>query len=75
MWWYLDLHGYLYAQNEDDGREYCSGCEVGDTITCIYTASTSEISFEKNGVSLRVAFANVYGEDIAPAVELSTGSL
>jgi SPRY domain len=46
------------------------GCKMGDTISCVYNASTSEISFEKNGVSLGVAYTNVNGEDIAPAVEL-----
>jgi hypothetical protein len=49
----------------------CSGCKVGDIITCIYDASTSEISYEKNGVSLGVDYCTtVIGEDIAPAVGL-----
>jgi SPRY domain len=68
--WYLDLHGHLYSQDGDYDRAYCSECDVGDTISCIYNASSSEISFEKNGVSLGVAFTNVNGEGIAPAVEL-----
>jgi hypothetical protein len=38
---------------------------VGDTRIYIYNASTSEISFEKNGVSLGVAFTNINGKDIA----------
>jgi hypothetical protein len=69
--WYLYLcYDTLYSQDGDHGKEYCSGCEVGDIITCIYNASTSEISYENNGVSLGVAFTNVKGEDIAPVVEL-----
>jgi SPRY domain len=69
--WYLYLcNGTLYSQNGDKGKAYSSRCEVGDTMACIYNASSSEISFEKNGVSLGVAFTNVNGEDIAPAVEL-----
>jgi SPRY domain len=69
--WYLSLHdGTLYSQNGDHRKAYSSGCEVGDTITCVYNAFTCEISFEKNGVSLGVAYTNVNGEDIAPAVEL-----
>jgi SPRY domain len=70
--WYLYLKdGTLYSQNDINyGKAYSSRCNVGDTITCIYNASASEISFEKNGVSLGVAFTNVNGEDIAPAVEL-----
>jgi SPRY domain len=69
--WYLSLcSGKLFSQNGDFYKAYSSGCRVGDTITCVCNASTSEISFEKNGVSLGVAFTNVNGEDIAPAVEL-----
>jgi SPRY domain len=69
--WYLWLYdGTLFSQNGDRNRAYNSRCIAGDTITCIYNASTCEISFEKNGVSLGVAFTNVKGEDIAPAVEL-----
>jgi SPRY domain len=69
--WYLYLNGgTLYSQNGDSGKPYASRCKVGDTITCMHDSSSSEISFEKNGVSLGVAFANVSGEDIAPAVEL-----
>jgi SPRY domain len=68
--WYLYLFsGTLYSQNEND-RKYSCGCEVGDTITCIYDRFYDEISFKKNGVSLGVAYTNVKGEDIAPAVEL-----
>jgi SPRY domain len=69
--WYLALdNGCLYSLKGDYRREYSSRCEVGDTITCIYNSSSSEISFEKNGVSLGVAFTNVKGEDIAPALVL-----
>jgi SPRY domain len=68
--WYLFFYGgTLFSQNGDRYKPYASRYEVGDTITCIYNACTSEISFEKNGVSLGVAFTNVKGEDIAPAVE------
>jgi SPRY domain len=69
--WYLHLYsGSLYSQNGDNYKPYTipCGCKVGDTITCIYNSSSREISFEKNGVSLGVAFTNVKGEDIAPAV-------
>jgi SPRY domain len=69
--WYLHLFsGSLYSQNRDHGKAYNSRFNVGDTLTCIYNRSSSEISFEKNGVSLGVAFTNVKGKDIAPAVEL-----
>jgi SPRY domain len=69
--WYLDMHcGRLNSQNGDSNKPYCSEYKVGDTFTSIYNASTSEISFEKNGVSLGVAYTNVNGEDIAPAVQL-----
>jgi SPRY domain len=71
--WYLySSNGTLFSQNGDRHKAYTSSCrcEVGDTITCIYNASACEISFEKNGVSLGVAFTYVNGEDIAPAVEL-----
>jgi hypothetical protein len=69
--WYLHLcKGELYAQNGDSGKAYWSKCKLRYAITCIYNASSSEISFEKNGVSLGVAYTNVNGEDIAPAVEL-----
>jgi SPRY domain len=69
--WYLYLrNGSLYSQNGDNCKAYSSGCKAGDTITCIYNALSGEISFEKNGVSLGVAFPNVNGEDIAPAVAL-----
>jgi SPRY domain len=74
--WYLHLNdGTLYSQNRDVSKEYCGRVKVGDTIACIYNASSSEISFEKNGVSLGVAFSNVNGEDIAPAVELAQGNI
>jgi hypothetical protein len=69
--WYLEIfNGHLHSKDGDRLKTYDSGCKVGDTITCIYNCSSSEISFEKNGVSLGVAFTNVKGEDIAPAVEL-----
>jgi SPRY domain len=69
--WYLYLcRGTLHAQNGDEGKAYSSECEVGDTITCIYNASTSEIFFEKNGVPQGVAYTNISGEEIAPAVQL-----
>jgi SPRY domain len=69
--WYLYLcDGTLFSQNGDIHKPYASGCQIGDTITCIYNTCTSEISFEKNGVSLGVAFTDVNGEDIAPAVGL-----
>jgi SPRY domain len=69
--WYLVLYdGALYSQNNYNGRAYSSGWKVGDTITCIYNSSSSEIYFEKNGVSLGVAYTNVKGEDVAPVVEL-----
>jgi SPRY domain len=69
--WYLSLYsGTLYSQKGDIGKAYGSKCQVGDTITCIYNASTNEISYEKNSVSLGVAYTNVKGEDIAPVVEL-----
>jgi SPRY domain len=74
--WYLDLNdSTLYSQNGKRNKPYSSRCEIGDTITCIYNTSTSAISFEKNGVSLGVAFSNVNGEDIAPAVELAWGDI
>jgi SPRY domain len=70
--WYLALwNGSLYAQNTGNGIGYSTGCKVGDTITCIYNSSSSEISFVKNGWSLGVAYTNVKGEDIAPAVALA----
>jgi SPRY domain len=62
-------NGTLLTQDGDTKEEYCSGCKVGDTITCIYNDSASEISFLLNGVCLGVAFTNV-NRDIAPAVEL-----
>jgi SPRY domain len=69
--WYLNSYnGARYSQNGDGGSAYSSECHVGDTIACIYNELTMEISFEKNGVSLGVAFTNVKGEDIAPAVKL-----
>jgi SPRY domain len=69
--WYLCLNnGTLYSQNGDCNKPYSSGCEVGDTIACVYNASSSKISFEKNGVSLGAAYTDVNGEDIAPAIEL-----
>jgi SPRY domain len=70
--WYCRLqNGCLYSQNGViSGKAYTSNYAVGETITCIYNASKGEISFEKNGVSLGLAFSNVSGEDIAPAVEL-----
>jgi SPRY domain len=71
--WCLCLHnGCLWPQNGDSRRAYSTGCKVGDAITCIYNSSSSEISFEINGVSLGVAFINVNGEDIAPACEFYT---
>jgi SPRY domain len=72
--WYIFLNnGTLYSQNGDNCKPYSSGFNKGDTLTCIYNAFTSEISFEMNGVSLGVAFTDVNGEDIAPAVELYDG--
>jgi SPRY domain len=69
--WHLFMKdGTLFSQNGDNNKAYCSECKVGDTITCIYNASTSEISYERNGVSLGVAHTNVNGEDIAPVVWL-----
>ena len=69
--WYLHLNdGTLYSQDGDRDKAYSSACKVGDIITCIYNASTSEIFYEKNGASLGVAYTNVKGEDIASAVEL-----
>jgi SPRY domain len=69
--WYLYLsNGRLYSQNGGSNKPYSIRCKVGDTATCIYNASTGEISFEKNGVSLGVAYTNVNGEGIAPAVQL-----
>jgi SPRY domain len=69
--WYLHLgYGYLFSQNGDHPKVYSGGCKVGDSITCIYNSSSSEISFEQNGVSLGVAFTNVKGKDMAPAVQL-----
>jgi SPRY domain len=69
--WYLSLYsGTLFSQNGDRYKPYSSRCKVGDIIACIYDSSSSEISFEKNGVSLGVAYTDVNGEDIAPAVEL-----
>jgi SPRY domain len=69
--WYLSLYdGTLYSQDGYHGDAYCSRCKEGNAITCIYNASTSEISFEKSGVSLGVAYTNVNGDDIAPAVQL-----
>jgi SPRY domain len=69
--WYLYLiNGAIYSQNGDYEKAYSSRYEAGDTITCIYDSYTRQISFEKNGVSLGVAFTHVKGEDIAPAVEL-----
>jgi SPRY domain len=69
-WYFYLSNGTLWSQNGDRGKTYSSKYKVGDTITCVYNASTSEIFFEKNGVSLGVAYTNVKGEDIAPAVEL-----
>jgi SPRY domain len=69
--WYLYLKdGTLFSQNGEYRKAYSRECKVGDTISCIYSSSCSEISFEKNGVTLGVAYTNVNGEDIAPAVEL-----
>jgi SPRY domain len=68
--WYLFLKNGKLISKGDMGKAYSGGCKVGDTITCIYNALTNEISFEMNGVSLGVAYTNVNGEDIAPAVEL-----
>jgi SPRY domain len=69
--WYCFLYeGTLYSQDGHRGTNYNTECKIGDTFTCIYNASTSEISYEKNGVSLGVAFTNVKGDDIAPAVGL-----
>jgi SPRY domain len=73
--WYLYLqNGTLYSQNGDKYKAYTSGCNVGDTITCTCNVASSEIAYEKNGVALGVAFTNVKGEDIAPAVEMFNGS-
>jgi SPRY domain len=59
--------GKLYSQDGDDGKAYCSSGYDGEDITCIYNASAGEISYEKNGVYLGVAFTNVKGKDITPA--------
>jgi SPRY domain len=68
--WYLHLYyGCLYSQDRDYRNANYSGCKVGDTITCIHNSSSGEIFYEKNGVSQGMAFTNVKGEDIAPAVE------
>jgi SPRY domain len=70
--WYLRLcNGILYYSTGryTKGEAYSIECEVGDIVTCIYDASTSEISYEKNCVSLGVAFAIAKIEDIAPVVE------
>jgi SPRY domain len=69
--WYLHLFsGLLYSQDGDRYKPYTTECKVGETIMCIYNNASGKISFEKNGVSLGVAFTDVKGEDIAPAVEL-----
>jgi SPRY domain len=69
-WYFYSYNGCLYSQNDVNAKAYSTKCKVGETITCIYNASKGEISFEKNGVSLGLAFTNVRGEDIAPAVQL-----
>jgi SPRY domain len=73
--WYLSLEcGRLFSHNGDYKRDYTSKCKAGDIITCIYDATASEISFEKNGEYLGVAFTNVRGEDIAPLVQFTVGT-
>jgi SPRY domain len=76
--WYFTLHfGELYSQDKGIPftRDYSKICNVVDTITCIYDASTSEISYKKNGKSLGVAFTNVTGEDIAPVIIFVTPNI
>jgi hypothetical protein len=51
-------------------KAYSSGF-IGETISYIYNALSNEISFEKNGVSIGMAFTNISGENRAPAVELN----
>jgi SPRY domain len=65
---------YLYAMVDFD-KAYSNRCQVGDTITSIYSSSSSEIFFEKNGVALGVAFTNVKGEDIAHVVGLTLSAI
>jgi hypothetical protein len=78
--WYMDLRDYrLYSQDkpyDPSAKPYAQLLEydenwINEIFTCIYNASTREISFERNGVPLGVAFSNVVGEDIAPAVQLA----
>jgi SPRY domain len=61
---------FLDAEDDEENSCECKG-KVGDTITCIYNSFSSEISFEKNGVSRGVVYGGVNGEDIAPVVELN----
>jgi SPRY domain len=63
------LDGTIFTQEyEGTCTVYSSECEEGGTITCVYNASAGKISYERNGVSLGVAFTNVEGEDISPCV-------
>jgi hypothetical protein len=42
---------------------------IKSILASIYNAFKSKISFDKNGLTLGVAFTNVDGEEIAPVVE------
>jgi hypothetical protein len=71
--WYLyGSNGNLYSQAGDGSRSYHNTeLAVGNVLTVIYNKEKKEISYEKDGTPLGVAFTSVAsnGEEIYPALD------
>jgi hypothetical protein len=65
-------NGNLYSQAGDGSRSYHNTeLAVGNVLTVIYNKEKKEISYEKDGTPLGVAFTSVAsnGEEIYPALD------
>ena len=68
--WYLSLSTGTLISRSCYNKPYCSAFSTGELITVIFDTQRNEISFERNGKALGVAFTDVPRQALFPAVDV-----
>lgn len=68
--WFLELTSGTLISESTYNKPYTSSPVAGDVLTAIHDTLRNEISFERDGKSLGVAFTDVPRDKLHPAVDL-----
>jgi hypothetical protein len=71
--WYLDLNNGTLISRSTYNKPYTSAFGAVEVLTAVHDTHRNEVTFERDGKSLGVAFADIPRDKLFPALDLCCG--